>query len=106
MKYKSQRYFSPAFKRQAVELSLASHDTIDTIAGELGIHPATLTRWRRELVMDQGDSKDGPVKNTGPSKSLKQLEQENVRLRKRLKRAELENEILKKATEYFTKSPK
>lgn len=106
MRYQNRRHFTTGFKREAVKRSLGSCETVATIAGELGIHPETLSRWRRELVMDQGDSKGAPVKNAGPSKSQTQLERENARLRKRLKRAELENEILKKATEYFTKSPK
>lgn len=47
-----------------------------------------------------------PIKNNGPSKSLKDLEAENKRLRKQLERAELENEILKKAKEFFDSQQK
>jgi len=39
----------------------------------------------------------------GPKASVEQLQEENRRLRQQLKRAELEREILKKATVYFAK---
>lgn len=104
MRYKARRQHSAAFKRRAVEQSLVSEETLGTVAGKLGVHPSLLARWRRDLLMS-ADETTPPIKNRGPSKSLSQLERENVRLKKRLKRAELENEILKKATEYFTKDP-
>ena len=49
---------------------------------------------------------DKAVENTGPEKSLQELERENARLKKLLERKELENEILKKAQEYFAKHSK
>lgn len=104
MRYKARRQYSPVFKRRAVEQSLASEETLATVAGKLGVHPSVLARWRRDLLMS-ADEKSPPIKNHGPSKSLSELERENTRLKKRLKRAELENEILKKADEYFTKDP-
>jgi transposase len=39
----------------------------------------------------------------GPESSLDELRAENLRLRQQLRRAELEREILKKATAYFAK---
>ncbi len=39
----------------------------------------------------------------GDDASVQQLQDENKRLRKELKRAEMEREILKKATAYFAK---
>jgi transposase len=44
--------------------------------------------------------------NTGPDKSVQELEREVKRLKKQLKRAQLENDILKKADEYFVKHGK
>jgi len=43
------------------------------------------------------------VPNEGPDKSSKELARENRRLKKKLERAELENDILKKANEHFAK---
>lgn len=41
------------------------------------------------------------IKNSGPDKSLSELERENRQLRKALEREKTRNDILKKATEYF-----
>ena len=105
MKYKAKRYFSDDFKREAVQASLSTTQTQSALAGKLGIHPKLLSRWRREWIVTKKPSAKS-VQNTGPDKSLKDLEGEISRLKKQLKRAELENEILKKADEYFAKHGK
>lgn len=105
MKVRSQRYYSPQFKREAVQESIASPQTVASVAATLGIPYSVLKRWRRELTQDKSGGK-APVRNTGPEKSLKRLESENRKLQRQLERAKLENEILKKATEYFDKLPK
>lgn len=103
MQYRTKRKFSNEFKREAVKLSVSSPKTLVELAGELGISPGMLTRWRREWIMDKSVT-DKPVENEGPDKSLRQLEQENKRLKKKLERAELELDILKKLEEYATKT--
>ncbi|PSJ41174.1 hypothetical protein C7H85_18360 [Zobellella endophytica] len=105
MKYKPRRRFSDAFKREAVEASLSTTETQAHVAGRLGINPTQLWRWRREWIMAKKTS-DKAVENTGPEKSMQELERENVRLRKQLERSELENDIIKKAQEYFAKRGK
>ena len=45
-----------------------------------------------------------PPEPCGENATLEELRQENLRLRKELRRAELEREILKKATAYFAKA--
>ena len=105
MQFRTKRKFSNEFKREAVKLSVSSPKTVAEISSELGVHPNVLSRWRREWVMDKSDSKqDKPVENVGPEKSLSQLERENKRLQKKLERAELELDILKKLDEYATKT--
>lgn len=101
MQYTQRRRFTADFKRLAVQRSLDSHETVAEIAGKLGIHHQTLTRWRAELVANSDKPR---VKNRGPQHSAKQLERRISALEKQLERAELENEILKKAQEYFTKN--
>ncbi|WP_346351227.1 IS3 family transposase [Oceanimonas sp. AH20CE76] len=96
MKYKPRRRFSDTFKREAVEASLSTTKTQAQFADKLGVHPSQLQRWRREWIMAKKAS-DKAVENTGPEKSLQELERENARLKKLLERKELENEILKKA---------
>lgn len=105
MKYKPRRRFSDTFKREAVEASLSTTETQAHVAGRLGIRPNQLSRWRREWIMAKKTS-DKTVENTGPEKSLQELEREVARLKKQLERKELENEILKKAQEYFAKHGK
>ena len=73
----------------AVELSLAK-DSLKTTAEELGITPQILTRWRRERLPTQKANTSGRV-------GVSQEQQEILRLKKELKQAELERDILKKA---------
>lgn len=105
MKYRPKRHFSDDFKREAVQASLSTTQTHASLAGKLGIPPQMLSRWRREWIVTKKPSAKA-IPNVGPDKSLKDLEREVSRLKKQLKRAELENEILKKADEYFAKHGK
>ena len=101
MKIKSRKAHTAAFKLAAVQQSLNSPDTVNAVAGKLGIHPALLSKWRSQLTSKKHTSK--PINNMGPNKSFAELERENWELKKRLERAELENDILKKAKEFFDK---
>ena len=102
MKVKRNRRFSAEFKQSAVEQSLRSRESLRVVAGKLGVHPKLLSRWRCALT--KRDEKDqAPVPNEGPDKSAAALVRENRKLKKKLERARLENEILKKANEHFAK---
>lgn len=83
------------FKKMAVELSEAKGSLKET-AQELGITPQILTRWRRERVATHGS---GAVSRVQVSHE----QQEIVRLKKELKQAELERDILKKAVGIFSR---
>ena len=93
------------FKLSAVEKSINSPYTVNSVAKELGIHPKQLVKWRAELSNFPASKKQNP-KQTAPEKSYAELERENKVLKKRLERAELEADILKKAKEYFDKHGK
>ncbi len=80
----------------AVDLSLVKR-SIKNTADELGITPQILTRWRKEHSSAQTTNFGS---RTGPS----QEQQEILRLRKELKQAELERDILKKAVGIFSRS--
>ena len=64
-------------------------------------------------MLDEGEAEGLPVAfalrrgvhayQLGDNATVDELKAENARLRKQLKRAELEREILKKATAYFAK---
>ena len=102
MKVRKNQRYSPEFKRSAVEGSLRSARSVREVAATLGVHPNMLSRWRCELTQREEDDPTA-VPNEGPNKSSKELARENRRLKKKLERAELENEILKKANEHFAK---
>lgn len=91
----TRRQYDEEFKKMAVELSEAKGSLKDT-AQELGITPQILTRWRRERVAAHGT-------RTISRTQLSQEQQEIVRLKKELKQAELERDILKKAVGIFSK---
>ena len=74
-------------KLREAEVHLSQGMTIPVMCKKLGIHQQTYYKWRREyggLRMDQ-------------AKRLKELEKENVRLKKLLAESELDKSILKEA---------
>ncbi|ODS09971.1 hypothetical protein VSF3289_03105 [Vibrio scophthalmi] len=99
MKVKTVRKHSDDFKKQAVQQSLDSPDTVISVAKSLGISPSLLSKWRTEMTSQKNTSP--PLPNIGPEKSVVQLEKEIRRLKKRLEMAEMENEFLKEAKVYF-----
>jgi len=59
------------------------------VARELGVHPTTLSRWRRGFAEDPEYSFPGKGQ-------MKPEKEEPVRVRKENRRLRMENEILKK----------
>ena len=92
---KTRRQYDEEFKKMAVELSVAK-GSLKATAEELGITPQILTRWRSERVVAQGSP---AISRT----QVSQEQQEIVRLKKELKQAELERDILKKAVGIFSR---
>ena len=97
MTKKTARY-SEEFKAEAVK-SIAEHNgNISTAARKLGIPMQTLTNW-------QNKANQGKLKGTKQyDPELMALIEENKQLKRKLKIAEEEREILKKATAYFAKN--
>jgi len=87
--------FTESFKRDAVRLVTHEGYTFRSAATAVGVSDKSLRDWHRKLS-------PSPVP-CGPNASLDQLQDEVHRLRQQLKRAELERDILKKATAYFAK---
>ena len=105
MKFRTRKTYSQDFKLGAVRESLDSAQPLGVIAARLGISAKLLSRWRSELTK-RTETDPAPLENRGPVKSAEALKRENRKLKKRLERAELENEILKKANEHFAKLQK
>ena len=97
MTQKRQKY-DREFKRKAVELSFARGNAKE-IAVELGIRPELLYRWRREYQRYENNSFPGQGKP-----KMTDLERENARLKKALRDAQMERDILKKAVSIFSRS--
>ncbi len=91
---RSQRY-SDEFKRDAVRLITEEKYKFTAAAHAVGVSEKSLRDWHRKFAP--------PPAACGDDASLDELRAENKRLRKQLKRAEMEREILKKATAYFAK---
>jgi transposase len=89
------RRFSEEFKRDAVRLVVAEGYTLQAAATAVGVSDQSLRAWHAKYAP--------PPTPCGENATVDELREEVARLRKQLKRAELEREILKKATAYFAK---
>jgi transposase-like protein len=82
----------PEFRRRAVELARLREKPLAQIAADLGISDSCLRNWMAQADRDEGRRGDG----------LSSAEREElVRLRRELRVAKLEVEILKRAAAYF-----
>ena len=95
----TRRKYTQEFKEQAVRLSYTSNKSVHRIAVDLGINANMLDRWRREYRA----CGDGTVAFPGNGRAR---DEELLNLRKALKQAEMEREILKKAVAFFAQPPK
>jgi transposase-like protein len=77
-----------------VELARSGDAPVAQIAKDLGISDSCLRNWMRQADLDEGRRNDG----------LASAERaELIELRRKLRVAELENEILKRAAAYFAR---
>lgn len=84
---------APEFRRRAVELARQRDKPVAHIAADLGISESCLRRW---MAIDDVD--------TGRKEGLTGTEREElVRLRRELRVARMEVEILKRASAYFAR---
>lgn len=85
--------FPAEFKRDVVRVARRGDLTRAEVAADFDISVESVTRWMRQADIDDG-VKDG----------LTTAEQaEAVRLRREIRRLEMENEILRRAAAYFAK---
>ena len=92
---RKRRTFSPEFKAEAVRLCLVGDRTVGQVAKDLDLVVTALREWVKRAEVDAGK---------GPPGELTTVERDELRdLRKRVRRLEMEREILKKATAFFAK---
>ena len=92
---RKRRVFSEEFKQDAIRLVTNEGYSFAAAAKAVGVGEQSLRKWHARLA-----PKPAPC---GEDASQEELREEIKRLRRELRRAELEREILKKATAYFAK---
>ena len=95
MAKRKRRKFTAEFKADAVRLVMSGGKTIAEVTKQFDLTETALREWVKRAEADDGK---------GPPGALTTAERvELIDLRKRLKRAEMERDILKKATAFFAK---
>ena len=89
------RRYADDFKQDAVRLVVDEGYSFKAAAQAVGVCDQTLRTWHAKLAPEP--------EPCGDDATLAELQAENKRLRRELKRAEMEREILRKATAYFAK---
>lgn len=93
---KVRRDFTREFKIEAVRLSHQTDKTLDEFAEDMGISRSSLSRWRSEFRDDPQQAFPGKGQQKGRDVEVAQL-------KKQLRQAEMERDILKKALAIFSK---
>ncbi len=96
---KSRKKYSKDFKEQAVELLENGTMSTRELAEELGVHPNLLYRWREKIQGTQEEPFPGNGRLSPEQDELRRLKRENADLK-------MERDILKKAINIFSKTPK
>ncbi len=94
MARRKRRSFTSEFKDEAVQLCLAGDRTIPQVAKDLDLTESTLRAWVRDV-----EARPAPA----PARLSGSEQDELKELRKRVKRLEMEREILKKAAAFFAR---
>jgi len=90
--------FTESFKREAVRLVAHERYSFKAAAQAVGVSDNSLRKWHKQYASSPQPCREGAT--------LEQLQTENTRLRQQLRQAEMERDILKKATAYFaTQNP-
>lgn len=90
----ARKQYDKEFKETLVELAKSGKSTVE-LSKEYKIADGTIRRWAREFKSETGAFKD---------EATLALEKELKSLKKQLKDAEMERDILKKAVSIFSKN--
>jgi transposase len=101
MSVQQRRKYDPDFKRNAVRLTEDPGRKVADVAENLGISKDLLYRWRK------GQCFNKELAFPGNGREALTTQQEKIReLEKKLKNAEMERDILKKAMAIFSRASK
>ena len=92
---RNRRRFTAEQKAEAVRIVKASGKSVGQVAKEMGLTETSLRNWVRQAEIDAARSPNGPL--TSDERA------ELARLRKELKRVEMERDFLKKAVAFFAR---
>src|SRR5271167_263193 len=81
------------FRRDAAALVIDQHRTVADVARELGVVEQTLGNWVRQERIDRGE-REG---------TTTEMREENVRLRREVKRLTMECDLLKRSVAFWVK---
>ena len=95
MARRKRRAFTPGFKADAVRLCKTGDRSISAVAKELDLTETALRDWIKRAEVDAV----GGTKSELTSSEREEL----AELRRKVKRLEMERDILKKATAFFAK---
>jgi transposase-like protein len=95
MARRKRRKFTAQFKADAARLVTTGAKTIAEVTEEFDLTETALRGWVKRAEADAGKGAPGALTTAERT--------ELIELRKRLKRAEMERDILKKATAFFAK---
>jgi transposase len=87
----TRRTFTPEFKLEAAGLVVNQKYTVREASKAMNVGVSTMQRWVRQLKQENSGIADHPNAITPDQQKIKELE-------KKIKRIEMEKEILKKAT--------
>lgn len=96
---KKKRVFTKEFKQEAIRLVEAGGRSASEVASRLEISQSLLSRWMSAAREEGDEAFRGSGKRTA-------VEEENWKLRLKVKNLEQELEFLKKVSRYFAKDPK
>ncbi len=89
--------YTQEFKEQAVQLVLTGEGSLAQIARDLGVDKGTLRGWKRAYMREHGEPARAARAGETPEAEL-------ARVRRDLRRVQLERDILKKALGIFSQA--
>ena len=95
---RKRRKYDKEFKKEAVRLVHERNGKVTEVAEGLGISPANLQRWKKELSENPDHAFPGLGKLKSPDDEIRRLQKETRDLKE-------ERDILKKALAIFSKRP-
>jgi transposase len=87
----SRSTFTPEFRLEAAQLVVDQGYTVKAAAAAMGVGKSTMDKWVRQLKSERNGVTSNAMPLTPDQRKIRELE-------KRIKRIEMEKEILKKAT--------